>query len=71
MVEYLDTRIWLHIKAKLSKAKLSKANVILEKVAINDTLHVILLSRSEQKLTFVIIKISERDCIWTRKRKSG
>lgn len=61
MVEYLDTRIWLHIKAKLSKAN----------VAINDTLHVIFLSRSEQKLTFVIIKISERDCIWTRKRKSG
>lgn len=51
-------RIWLHIKAKLSKA-----NVILEKVAINDTLHVIFLSRSEQKLTFVIIKISERDWI--------
>lgn len=49
-------RIWLHIKAKLSKA-----NVILEKVEINDTLHVI--SRSEQKLTFVIIKISERDWI--------
>lgn len=51
-------RIWLHIKAKLSKA-----NVILEKVEINDTLHVIFLSRSEKKLTFVIIKISERDWI--------